>query len=246
MPQGEERLVPSVFPRWTNTVPTALVAALGLFGVFIVWATWYYATPDFWEVGYEPEQPVAFSHQLHAGQLAIDCRYCHTHVEESGHSNVPDTETCMNCHTGAGETAYLNATLWAVHRDNADLVRVRSAYASGEPIKWKRIHKVPDYAHFNHAIHVNAGVSCYSCHGRIDQLVVVRQVESLSMGWCLECHRNPEDYVVDVSDPDIQRITNLAGVEKQLSNRTLQAEDGTRLVMEKKLQPPQHCGACHY
>ncbi|TVQ78331.1 MAG: cytochrome C [Phycisphaeraceae bacterium] len=246
MPQGEERPVSIVFPRWTNAVPGVLVATLGVLGLGVVWATWYYATPDFWQVGYEPDQPVAFSHQIHAGQLGIDCRHCHSNVEQSGHSNIPDTATCMSCHTGAGEAGYLNASLWAVHRGNSDLVRIRAAYASGEPIRWRRIHKIPDYAHFNHAIHVNAGISCYSCHGRMDQQEIARQVHSLSMGWCLDCHRSPEEHVVDVNDPNIRRITNLAAVEKQLANRPAQLATGVELVIQNKLQPPQHCGACHY
>ena len=235
-----------VFPEWTNATPRALGALAGFAGICVIGIVWYYFTPKFWEVGYQPEQPIAFSHQIHAGVLGMDCRYCHTNVEESGHSNVPDTATCMNCHTGeAGVGGYLNSTLWAAHETNEHLVALRSAYNSGEAIRWARIHIVPDYAHFNHAIHVNAGVSCYSCHGRIDRQEVVRQVEPLSMGWCLECHRAPEKHLVDVTDPAIGRITNLMAVEAQLSSPA-QLAQGMRLAEEKQLQPPEYCGACHY
>ncbi len=232
----------TIFPRWMNAIPTA-TAVLG-FGALVTVAAGitYYFTPEYWRVGYEPVQPVDYSHQLHAGTLGIDCRYCHTHVEESGHSNVPDTGTCMNCHTGVGEQAYLERSLWQAHLENPNLVKVREAHATGEPIRWRRVHKVPDYAHFNHSVHVNAGVSCYSCHGRIDQQAVVRQVHGMGMAWCLECHRNPEDHLVDT---DEVMVTDLNTVEQLLASAD-QPERGLALAEEHQLQPPQNCGACHY
>ncbi|MGP1347388.1 MAG: cytochrome c3 family protein [Phycisphaerales bacterium] len=237
----------SIFPSWANAVPAAVLAGLSVAGIGVVAGVWYYFTPAYWEVGYEPEQPIAFSHQLHAGTLGIDCRYCHTHVEESGHANVPDTATCMNCHSGEGEVAYLNTALWQAHRDLPDLVELRESWSTGEPVQWRRIHKLPDYAHFNHAVHVNAGVSCYSCHGRMDRLRVVRQEEPLSMAWCLECHRAPEQYLVDVDGllGEPIRITNLAAVAAQLQAEN-QLERGLQLARERALDPPQDCGACHY
>ena len=237
-----------IFPRWSNTAPRAVLGGLGMGLIAVVGIVTYYFTPEYWEVGYEPEQPVAFSHHIHVGQLGIDCRYCHTNVEESNHSNVPDTATCMACHTGAGDAGYLNASLWASHKENVHLTRVRQAYATGEPIPWARIHKVPDYAHFNHAVHVNAGISCYSCHGRIDTHEVARQVHSLSMAWCLECHREPEEFVVAASDldPSKPRITALGEVSSLLARSDYAETAGAALVMERQLQPPQHCGACHY
>lgn len=238
-----------VFPKWINAVPAALVVGAGVTTLGVVAGTWYYATPDYTEVGYEPEQPVAFSHALHAGQLGIDCRYCHTEVEESYHSNIPDLSTCMACHTGdvVTNTAYLNVDLWNAHRVNEELVQVRSAYAEEKPIRWRKVHKLPDYAKFNHAVHVNAGVSCLSCHGNIHMQEVVRQVEPLSMGWCLDCHRNPEEHLVAASDndPDGFRITDLEAVDAQLRS-TSQSEIGAMLARQKQLEPPQSCGACHY
>jgi hypothetical protein len=206
-----------------------------------------------------PDQPVLFSHKRHVGQLGIDCRYCHTHVDESPHSNVPDVNTCINCHAGdpASDTAFLSSTLWGGnrgHKNNVGLKLVRESYAGGEaeisePIQWRRIHKLPDYAHFNHAAHINAGVSCYSCHGRIDQMAVVYQSESLSMGWCLDCHRNPEPHLVNsdgiLADEPTVRITDLSQIEKLLQNPA-QAERGKKLAEARHVQPPEHCFACHY
>jgi len=222
---------------------------------FLVAGVTYYFTPEFWRVGYEPIQPVDYSHQLHAGTLGIDCRYCHTHVEESFHANVPDTGTCMNCHTGVGEQSFLNASLWngtnkVGHRDNPNLITVRESYASGTPIQWKRVHKVPDYAHFNHSVHLHAGVSCYSCHGRIDQMAVVRVEHGMGMAWCLRCHRNPENNLVDVDGVLAEgegpvRVTDLATVQSLVSDSD-QQKRGLELAAHKGLQPPQNCGACHY
>lgn len=231
-----------VFPKWTNAIPAATVLGAGGGALFVVVFITYYFTPKFWEVGYEPVQPVNYSHQIHVGQLGMDCRYCHSNVEESPHSNVPDTATCMNCHTGEGEIAYLNNTLWTAHKDNANLQRVRAAYASGDPIQWRRVHKLPDYVQFNHATHVKSGVSCYSCHGRIDQEAVVRQNEPLSMGWCLECHRAPENHLIDTAE---MKITDLLSVERQLQSDA-QLDKGLMLAEQQRLQPSLSCGACHY
>lgn len=237
-----------ILPKWTNGIPYVLPLIGGAAGVAVVAGYLYYFTPDYWRVGYEPEQPVAFSHQLHAGTLGIDCRYCHTHVEKSGVSNVPDLATCMNCHTGVGEQAFLNANLWKAHKELPDLVKVRTAYAEQKPIEWRRIHKVPDYAHFNHAVHVKAGVSCYSCHGRIDQQLVVRHEHGMGMGWCLDCHRNPEKNLIaadDLASTESPRITDLAAVAEQIAAAD-QLEKGKQIAQTKQLQPPQNCGACHY
>jgi len=138
---------------------------------------------DFADVGYRPEQPVPFSHKLHAGQLQIHCQYCHAGVEKSAHSPVPTTQTCMNCHT-------------AVKAESPKLKLVRDSYETGNPISWVRIHKIPDYAHFNHSRHIRAQIDCKSCHGPIEEMGVVSQAKPLSMGWCLDCHRNPEAKIV--------------------------------------------------
>ncbi len=231
-----------VFPKWTNAIPAMTFMGVGGGTLFVVVLITFYFTPKYWEVGYEPIQPVNYDHQRHVGQLGIDCRYCHSDVEDSGYANVPDTATCMNCHSGSGDVAMLSNKLWQAHKANPDLQRVRESYETGDPIPWRRVHKLPDYVQFNHATHIKSGVSCYSCHGRIDQQQVVRQSEPLSMGWCLDCHRAPEKHLVDTSKI---MITDLMGVEQQLRSAS-QLEDGLRLVEQQQLVPSVSCGACHY
>ena len=145
--------------------------ALAVVGFF-----WYYGSPKYTDVGYRPRQPVPYSHKLHAGDLGIDCRYCHYSVEKSAVANIPPTSVCMNCHT-------------LILPESEKLLPVRESWATGEPIKWVRIHKIGEYAYFNHSIHIDRGVSCISCHGNVADMEVVEQKKPLSMGWCLECHR---------------------------------------------------------
>jgi len=241
--------VTTIFPKWTNKLPT--IIAVGLFGALVctIWAVWYYATHDYTRVGYMPKQPIDFSHQVHVGQLGMDCRYCHTGVEDSYVANIPSAASCMNCHTVADQlSGYLRAAssldgqTASAHWNNQNLMLVRAAYDSGRAIEWRRVHKVPDYAHFSHSAHLRAGVSCYSCHARIDEMPVVYQAESLSMGWCLDCHRNPEKHLVDTSQVS---LTNLHAVEAMLASAD-QRERGRTLRDRRRLDPPQHCGACHY
>lgn len=128
------------------------------------------------------EQPVPFSHYHHVSQLGIDCRYCHTSVEQSASAGIPPTKTCMNCHQ----------QMWT----GADLLApVRESYQTNKPIAWTKVHNVPHYTYFNHSIHVSKGVGCYSCHDRIDQMPLVFQTKTLLMEWCLACHRNPEPHL---------------------------------------------------
>jgi hypothetical protein len=134
-----------------------------------------YATGE----GSIPEQPVPFSHQHHVAGLGIDCRYCHTGVERSSFAGMPATDTCMTCHS----------QIWT----NAQMLQpVRNSLASNEPLRWVRVHDLADYVYFSHQVHVNNGVGCESCHGRVDQMPLMRQTEPLTMQWCLDCHRNPK------------------------------------------------------
>jgi hypothetical protein len=236
------------FPKWTNTLPAmALTGAVGTLAL-VIGVVWYYFTPKYWEVGYMPRQPVAYSHQLHAGTLGIDCRYCHSDIEQSKYANIPSTTVCMNCHTLVDDkTGYLakamtqNGTDPSPHWVSADLQTLRAAHDSGNSVPWRKVHKLPDYAHFQHAAHINAGVSCYSCHKRIDQMPIVYQSEPLSMGWCLECHRAPETQLVDRSQAS---ITDLGAVERLLADPQYASTTGIRLA--QNVNPPQNCGACHY
>src|SRR4029077_12616351 len=166
-----------IFPRSLNKLPlvAGAGATLGLVGVTFV--IWYYFSPWFTQVGYTHHKPIPASRRLHAGQLGLDCRYCHVNVERAPLAMVPPTETCMNCHQ-------------VVKTDSAMPQPIRDSWASGARMEWIRIHKLPDYVYFDHSVHVTAGVGCVECHGRIDQMEQVRQVQALSMAWCLECHRD--------------------------------------------------------
>ena len=125
------------------------------------------------------EQPVPFSHEHHVGQLGIECRYCHTSVEKARFAGIPPTETCMTCHS----QIWTNAGM---------LAPVRASLAENRPLRWRRVHNLPDYVYFDHSVHVTNGVGCSTCHGRVDQMPLMRQAAPLTMGWCLDCHRNPD------------------------------------------------------
>lgn len=135
------------------------------------------------DVGYRPVQPVPYSHALHAGELGIKCMYCHTGVEKSASATVPPTSTCMNCHVAVGT-------------DKPSLDPVRESAESGTPIEWRRVHKLPDYVNFNHSRHIRVGIDCASCHGEVEKMGVVTQMEPFNMGMCLDCHRNPDQHVI--------------------------------------------------
>ncbi len=183
------------FPRWTNWLPLKLAIAVVFIVIGVSLGCTYYLTPKYSRVGYQPTQPVPFSHKIHAGQLGMDCRFCHSFAEASSHSNVPTNQVCFNCH-GAGKGQIKLAS--------ANLEPVRKAAETGEPIHWVKIHKAPDFVYFNHSAHLNRGVSCVSCHGKINEMPVVFHHESQSMGWCLDCHRNPENKLRPLTE-----ITNL-------------------------------------
>lgn len=127
--------------------------------------------------GYEPAQPLAFSHALHAGEYQIDCLYCHSGAERSRHAGIPAVSTCMNCHA-------------EVKKDAPDIQRLAAAVAEGKPLSWVKVHRFPDFAYFSHASHLVAGgQTCQTCHGPVETMVRVRQVATMTMGWCLGCHR---------------------------------------------------------
>lgn len=223
--------MPQLFPRKANALPT--LSLLGVVGgaVALTFLVWYYFSPRFTDVGYMPEQPVPYSHAQHVGQLGMDCRYCHNHVETSEHANVPSTQTCMNCHS-------------QIKTEAVSLLPVRESWATGEPIEWVNVHFIPDYAQFPHAAHVNVGVGCESCHGRIDQMEVVYQAEPLSMGWCLDCHRAPEEWLRDPS------LVTTMGYDEQVreSDEAFEAFLAANLarIEAEGIKPPQNCSACHY
>jgi len=213
-----------LFPKTANRLPLQIVIYLFVLVCGATAGVTYYMTPKYTRVGYAPTQPVPFSHALHAGQLGLDCRYCHSGVEESAHSNIPSSQTCMNCHTQIKSTSPL-------------LEPIRESYQTGDPVPWVWIHQTPDFAFFNHSVHVNRGVSCVECHGRIDQMDVVQHMQPLSMSFCLDCHRNPETRVREESN-----VFNLG-------SPTIAASEGLpaaqQFIHDWNIKPPESCSACH-
>jgi hypothetical protein len=172
------------------------------------------------------EQPVPFSHKHHVGDDGIDCRYCHSSVDKAAFAGMPDTATCMTCHS----------QIWT---ESPLLEPVRESFRTGTPIKWRRVHDLPDFVYFNHSIHVKKGVSCVSCHGRVDEMPLVWKEKTLSMGWCLDCHREPEKFIVPR-----ERVYDLAFAEK-----------GNKIDVGRQLKEQYHilngfqmtnCSTCHY
>ena len=216
-------MTPFLFPRWTNRVPAIVAVALGALAVGVVAAFWYWGTEKYWKVGYSPEQPIAFSHKLHAGDLGMDCRYCHSTVERSPFAAVPPTQTCMNCHS-------------KVKADSPKLALLRERFADDKPIPWVRVHDLPDFVYFDHSAHVTSGVGCSSCHGRIDQMARVVQKAPLTMGWCLDCHRN--------AAPNLRAATEITKMDWQ-PRASAAANEVARTATGREAQPPVHCSGCH-
>jgi hypothetical protein len=209
------------FPRWTNALPPIVAAAVGLGGLGAVFVVTYYFSPKHTDVGYTPKQPVPYSHKLHAGDLGMDCRYCHVGVEKSATAMVPPTQTCMNCHK-------------FIKTESAALEPVRQSWATGQPVEWVKVHKIPDFAYFDHSAHITAGVGCSSCHGRVDQMVHMKQVEPLSMGWCLECHRDPE--------PNLRKKSEITKMDWQPRSAEVAKADPD---INHGVNPPKNCSGCH-
>ncbi len=173
------------------------------------------------QAGVAREQPVPFSHKHHAGELGIDCRYCHTSVEETAKAGIPPTQTCMNCH----------AHIWS---DSPTLEPVRASFQSDASIEWVKVYDLPDFVYFDHSIHVSRGVGCVSCHGRIDQMNLVRQIPTLQMEWCIDCHRNPQ--------PHLRPRAEVFNMEWSAAD---QAALGAELVARLGVESRDDCSVCH-
>jgi len=208
-----------IFPEWTETLKKWISLLVLGAPVYLVALVAYAVTPEAIREGYQPDQPVPYSHALHAGELGIDCRYCHTTVERAAKSAIPPAATCMNCHS-------------VVHKDSDKLLPIRQAFAENEPVHWVRVHDLPDYVYFNHMAHVNAAVGCESCHGRIDQMIKVFQVKPLTMEWCVGCHRDPTPYL---RKPE--NITKM-GYEPTPG-------EGAEIQKKNNVHPPTNCSTCH-
>jgi hypothetical protein len=216
--------MPQIFKASTNSLArTSLIVtvlALGGLGgaLFELIANSSYATRQ----GEAREQPIPFSHAHHVGSMGIDCRYCHTGVDNSQHAMVPPTKTCMNCHS----------QIWI---NSSTLQPVRDSYQTNESIRWTKVNDLPDYVYFNHSIHVKKGVGCETCHGRVDTMPLMYQQASLQMRWCLDCHRNPEKYVRP------RELVTKMGYEPAEPQEVI----GARLVKEYNIQKLETCWTCH-
>ena len=210
------------FPRWTDGLRPLMGIAAVLTPTYVVALFVYGASAETLNVGYEPTQPIPFSHALHAGQLGMDCRYCHSTVENAAMAAIPPLSTCMNCHD-------------KILTNSPKLEPLREAWESGGSVEWVKVHDLPEYAYFDHSVHVRAGVSCVECHGRVDQMEKVRTVAPLSMSWCIDCHRDPEPRL-----RPREHVFDLAW-ETDEDREVL----GARLREQYGLNPRTDCSTCH-
>ncbi len=215
--------MPQIFHRSTNTL-----AKLSIFGglfilAFVAWAV-AEINRSSWNTGayVEREQPVQFSHKHHVGDDGIDCRYCHSSVDKEAFAGMPSTHTCMTCHS----------QIW---NDSPLLEPVRASFRTGQPIQWTRVHDLPDFVYFNHSVHVKKGMGCETCHGRIDEMPLTLQQNTLQMEWCLNCHRNPENYV----RPREEVFT--MGYQPREPQSLL----GPKLIEQYGIRANTNCSTCH-
>ena len=215
--------MPQIFRPSANTLSKLSLAGLlglvgGLIGLAMLLARSSYVTRAHEYI----EQPVQFSHLHHVTDDGIDCRYCHTSVETSSFAGIPPTKTCMNGHSQIWQAAPI-------------LEPVRASFREDRPLHWTRVHDLPDFVYFNHSIHVKKGMGCETCHGRVDQMPLMQQVQSLQMEWCINCHRHPEDYV----RPSSEVFT--MGYRPSVPQSVL----GSRLVQEYGIRGNTNCSTCH-
>lgn len=218
--------MPQIFHRSTNTL-----SRLSIFGVvfFVGGLLWLIAQINrssfITETDVVRAQPVPFSHEHHVAGLGIDCRYCHSSVEQSAFAGLPATATCMSCHS----------QIWS----GSDVLKpVRDSFQTGAPIRWTRVHNLPDFVYFDHSIHLNKGVGCVTCHGRVDRMPLMWQDQTLQMEWCLNCHRAPESHLRP---------------REQVFNMTWQPENdqtalGRQLIKQYNIRSPSEltsCSTCH-
>jgi hypothetical protein len=212
-----------LFPRPANLI--ARGSLLGsIFGLFLlVGIYWLYLrTPAFTHVGEPVSQPVPFSHQLHAGNLGLDCRYCHTTVETSAFAGMPDSKTCMNCHS-------------VILANDPNLQPIRTSFATGQAMQWNKVNDLPDYVYFDHTIHINKGIGCSSCHGQVDQESVMTKGASLQMSFCVNCHTHPEQ---NIRPRD--QVFNMSWTPP-----ANQAEIATTLIQQYHVESKLSCSTCH-
>lgn len=223
-PQGESGPESQAFAppagRSANAAGRYLLFGVAFFFVAGLWAWWGFANSDYLTGARTPvEQPIIFSHRHHAGDLGIDCRYCHTHVEDSSFAGIPSTETCMTCHS-------------QLFTDSPMLEPVRESFATGESIPWIRVHDLPEFVYFDHSIHIQKGVSCIQCHGDVADMPLISQQETLHMDWCLDCHRDHEPTI----PPDHPGLGEQAIYERGAT---------PNLSQRNPINPLTNCYTCH-
>ncbi len=215
--------MPQIFHRSTNTLSKISIFGAVFFVAALIWLVLVINRSSYvTQAEVVRAQPVPFSHKHHVTGIGIDCRYCHTPVEESSFAGIPPTETCMTCHS----------QIWS---DSPMLETVRESFRSGKPIAWTRVHDLPDFAYFNHSIHVHKGIGCQTCHGQVDQMPLMWKAKSLHMEWCLECHREPERFV-----RPRDQVFNMKW-EPSVDQMAL----GTQLVKAYNIQKLTDCSICH-
>lgn len=228
-----------LFPKWTNKLRLLVLPVLLIAPVYVGGIVLYGFSPEATDVGYAPEQPIPFSHKLHAGDLGMDCRYCHSTVEKADHAAIPPTATCINCHSqehGVRKESPKLALLYERFYGKGD------PNSAGLPIPWVRVHDLPDYSYFSHEAHVNRGVGCVECHGRIDRMERVYQAKPLSMGWCLECHRNPGPRLRDLDEVP---ATDMAWKPPTGLDGQAYAERVLKKYNIRGVEYMQSCSVCH-
>jgi len=214
-----------LFPRSFNFLAKSTIyGGLAFVGFSVFIAVWIYDSDYVTGIRVVGSQPVPFSHKHHVGDDGIDCRYCHATVEYSNTAGMPSTETCMTCHS-------------ELFRDSQILEPVRASYQTNQSIQWQRVSLLPDYEYFNHSIHINKGIGCSTCHGRVDTMPLTWRAESFRMVWCLNCHRGPQKY--------IRPRDQVFNMEWQPPPNQL--EEGAKLVKEYRVATTRltDCYTCH-
>jgi len=227
--------MPQIFHPSMNTIARASIFGAVFILAGIGWLLWvFYRSSYQTQVGVVRPQPVEFSHEHHVGGLGIDCRYCHTSVEDSPFAGIPPTQICMQCHS----------QIWA---DSPKLEPVRASFRTGESIAWTRVHDLPDFVYFDHSIHVKKGVGCVSCHGRVDTMPMTWRTETLHMRWCLDCHRDPAPHIrpremVFSMEPLPQPDPHLGADDAE---KTKFADASVDLMRIHQIASETNCSVCH-
>ncbi len=215
--------MPQIFHPSLNTVSRVSIFGAVLFLAGAITVLFFVVrSPYVTGAGVVREQPVPFSHKHHVGDVGLDCRYCHAGVEDSPFAGIPPTKTCMNCHS-------------QLFTDSPMLAPVRDSFRTGRPLRWTRVHDLPDFAYFDHSIHVHKGIGCTTCHGQVNEMPLMWREKSLLMEWCLDCHRRPAE--------NVRPREEVFNVDWDAAELT--PAERNKLVNEYHVQSKIHCSVCH-